>query len=229
MDQFSDVMADRRARTGESCIIQSQTMHICFSLSYHCTHICTHTHSVLEGSGTTLTMEYRTIVNRTLVSIEELGPEGLITTDNFNESLSSLEGFHAPNQDKIWQIRIPQNCQLWIVFEEFEVESTEDCEKDYFSVQTSKNQADIRKYCKSLESITVQRRKRVQLWFHADESIERRGLLARYCFRAITQNSTQQRSCNCNQEDSYTQRQRRSGITSDLCGQNSTLTWQFHY
>ena len=145
-------------------------------------------------------------VNRTHVSTEDLGPEGLLATDNFNYTLGQLEGSYRQNQDKIWQIKIPQNCQLWVLFEDFDLEATSTCEKDYFSVQTSKRQKDIRKYCKSLESITVQRRRRVQLWFHADDSVERRGILAQFCFRAIAANSSEQLRCDCNQGDSQSRR-----------------------
>ncbi|CAI8050578.1 Cubilin [Geodia barretti] len=146
--------------------------------------------------------------------MEDLGPEGIIATDNFNRLLGELEGSYIANQDKIWQIKIPQNCQLWIVFEEFDVEPTPNCEKDYFSVQTSKNQPDIKKYCRTLESVTIQRRRRAQLWFHSDSSIQRRGIFARYCFRRISTNSSEQRQtmqlrCDCNLGGSHTRRRRQ--------------------
>ncbi|CAI8050576.1 hypothetical protein GBAR_LOCUS27759 [Geodia barretti] len=169
---------------------------------------------VQEGSGTALTEELVKVVNRTLVGMEDLGPEGIIATDNFNRLLGELEGSYIANQDKIWQIKIPQNCQLWIVFEEFDVEPTPNCEKDYFSVQTSKNQPDIKKYCRTLESVTIQRRRRAQLWFHSDSSIQRRGIFARYCFRRISTNSSEQRQtmqlrCDCNLGGSHTRRRRQ--------------------
>ena len=150
-------------------------------------------------------------MNRTLVSVEDIGPEGILTTDNFNSTIGELEGTYRENQDKIWQIKIPRDCQLWMLFEDFDLEATSQCGKDYFSVQTSKSQADIRKYCKSLESITIQRRTRVQFWFHADESVQRRGILARYCFRTIVKNSSEQRRCDCNQGTSHPRLWRRSG------------------
>ena len=170
--------------------------------------------SVLEGSGTAITEELARVVNRTLVSVEDLGAEGLIVTDNFNRSLGELQGSYGVNQDKIWQIRIPQSCQLWIVFEEFDLEATGNCDKDYFSVQTSKNQRNIRKYCKSLESISIQRRRRAQLWFHSDDSVRRRGIFASYCFRRIATNSSQQLRCDCNLGGSHTRRRRRRRSTS---------------
>lgn len=166
--------------------------------------------SVVEGSGTDVTTTIETIVNRTLVSIADIRPDGLLTTDNFNYSTGELEGTYGDNLEKIWQIKIPYNCQLWMLFEDFDLEATQECDKDYFSVQTSKNQGDIRKYCKSLESITIQRRKRAQFWFHADESVQRRGILARYCFRTIVKNSSQQRGCDCNQEPSQPRVWRRA-------------------
>ena len=174
-------------------------------------HLLIFSRSVQEGSGTAVTEELVTIVNRTLVSIEDLGPEGIIATDNFNHLLGELEGSYRSNHDKIWQIKIPQNCQLWILFEEFDVEPTTNCEKDYFSVQTSKNQPDIRKYCGSLESITIQRRRRTQLWFHSDDSVQHRGIFARYCFRRIPTNSSRQWQlrCDCNLGGSHTRRRRQ--------------------
>jgi hypothetical protein len=165
------------------------------------------TNCVEEGSATALTPETYDVVNRTLVSIEELGPEEWFATDNYNSSLGELQGSYRGNQDKIWQIRIPQGCQLWIWFEDFNVEPTDFCDNDYFSVQTSKSQTDIRKYCRNLESITIQRRRRVQLWFHAGASVERRGIFARFCFNSIVSNSTQ--SCDCNQGDTQSHDRRK--------------------
>ena len=181
-------------------------------------------------------------MNRTLFSIKDIGPEGVIATDNFDRQLGELEGSYRANQDKIWQIKIPQNCQLWILFEEFDVEQTPDCEKDFFTVQTSKNQPDIRKYCRTLESITIQRRRRAQLWFHSDNSIQRRGIFARYCFRRISTNSSQQQRqsmqlrCDCNLGGSHTRRRRQSPphgryarcIVADarlLFSPNSSVAW----
>lgn len=174
----------------------------------------------MEGSGTVLTTTIQTLMNRTLVSIEDIGPEGIIATDNFNWTTGELEGTYRENQDKIWQIKIPHNCQLWMLFEDFDLEATQECSKDYLSVQISKYQRDIRKYCKSLGSITVQRRTRAQFWFHADESVQRRGILARYCFRTIVRNSSEQRRCDCNQGTSHPRQWRRSvegGIYNTLC------------
>lgn len=166
-------------------------------------------YSVLEGSGTSSFTEIETVVNRTLVSIEELGHKGLLVTDNYDNMTRQLENTYRGNQEKIWQIKIPYNCQLLILFDEFDLEATADCDKDYLSVQTSKNQPDIRKYCKSLESIRIQRRRRVQLRFHADDSIERRGFSAEYCFREIRTNSSQM-SCDCNQGETHSRGKRQS-------------------
>lgn len=151
------------------------------------------------------------VINRTLVSVEDLGAEGIIATDNLNMSMGELVGTYRGSQDKLWQIRIPQDCQLWMVFQEFDLEVSDRCTKDYFSVQMSKNQPDIRRYCGSLESITIQRRRRVQLWFHADDSVERRGIFARYCFRSLPLNTSSQARlmCDCNLGGSHTRGRRR--------------------
>ena len=170
-------------------------------------------------------------MNRTLVSIKSVGHENLLFTDNFNNSTGSLEGSYRENQDKIWQIKIPHGCQLWIIFEDFDLEVTRDCEKDYFSVQTSKSQPDIRKYCRSLESITVQYRRRVQLWFHADDTVQRRGIHAQYCFRQIRENSSQL-TCDCNQKESHSKQQqqqqqrRRQSKTSGRSHKKQTVIFE---
>ena len=162
----------------------------------------------------------REVINRTLLSTEVLGPEGFLATNNFayeslNDSISQLEDTYRGNQDKIWQIKIPHGCQMWMSFQEFEIEPTVNCRKDYFSVQISKNQRDIRKYCMSLESIAIQRRKRVQLWFHSDGSVQRKGIFAWFCFREIlARDSTQEAGenqpfCNCNQGNTRSGKRRR--------------------
>ena len=144
------------------------------------------------------------IVRRTLVSNEMIGPEDLLATDNYNFSSGQLEGSYRGYQDKIWQIQIPPKCQLRILFEDFDLEGTESCSNDYFFVQTRKR---IRKYCNSLESITIEGRRRVQLWFHADKAREGRGFYAWFCFNSLASNSTRQ--CDCNQGVAQPQNRRK--------------------
>jgi len=144
--------------------------------------------------------------------ITKLNSDGYIVTDNYEPgNREPLRSSYNSNQDIIRQIRIPQNCTMNIVFDEFDIESTENCDKDYFTVQISKSQRDIRKYCKTLYNITIQRRRRVQLWFHADETVKRTGIYAQFCFSAIRHGSQGNSfRCDCNQVLTPTIRRRRS-------------------
>ena len=83
------------------------------------------------------------IKNRTLDEIVELPQElslGFILTDNINTSRYYLNESYQLNQDKIWQIKIPRQCRMIIYFQRFDLEQTEGCVKDYFTIQTSKAQ-----------------------------------------------------------------------------------------
>ncbi|KAL5474043.1 hypothetical protein EMCRGX_G028616 [Ephydatia muelleri] len=83
-------------------------------------------------------------------------------------------------------ITIPQteqgSCRFVVYFNEFDIERSSNCEKDYFSVQTTKSQGDIPKYCKTLSRIEVQNRKKLQLWMHSDNTASSKGIHAVYCF-----------------------------------------------
>ena len=155
--------------------------------------------------------------NRSLVSTRSLpdDPLGFIFTDNIaivNYSHVFLESQYRPNQDQIWQIRIPNGCKMEMTFDVFDLESN-DC-NDYFSVQISKNQPDIRKHCRTLHKFTVQRRKRVQLWFHADGHVQRKGLYGQYCFSAIRRENETGESefpCDCNRVQSGSRQRRQRG------------------
>ena len=75
-------------------------------------------------------------------------------------------------------------------FTEFDLESSPDCSKDFFSIQTHKQQRDVIKYCGSVgeianKTISIRNRRRVQLHFHSDESHTRRGVKAAYCFQDL--------------------------------------------
>lgn len=164
------------------------------------------------GNTTKDASSIRTVINRTLSSITELNSDGYIVTDNYEPgNRNSLRSSYSNNQDIIWQIRIPQNCTMNIVFNEFNIQATENCDRDYFTVQISKKQKDIRKYCKSLHSISIQRRRRVQLWFHADDAVGGAGMYAQFCFSAIRHRSPENSfRCDCNQVLTPTIRRRRS-------------------
>ena len=150
------------------------------------------------------------IKNRTLDEIVELPQElslGFILTDNINASRYYLNESYQLNQDKIWQIRIPRQCRMIIYFREFDLEQTEGCVKDYFTIQTSKAQKNIPKYCNSLHRVEIRNRRRVQVWFHSDETVAKRGIYGTFCFSKWPA-SEDDTPCNCNLVSSRRRRQR---------------------
>ena len=140
------------------------------------------------------------VKNRTLDEIVKLPQElslGFILTDNINASRYYLNESYQLNQDKIWQIRIPRQCRMIIYFREFDLEPTEGCGKDYFTIQTSKAQKNIPKYCNSLRRVEIRNRRRVQMWFHSDETVAKRGIHGTFCFSKWPA-SKDDTPCNCN-------------------------------
>lgn len=121
----------------------------------------------------------------------------LITTDNINKSDT-----YPLNQDKIWQIHIPKGCKMSVYFYQFDLQVSERCAKDSFTVQISKDRQDIRKYCNNLHWIELKRIKRVQMTFHSDDAITRGGIHAVACIRSQHDPSTErelseQLPCTC--------------------------------
>ena len=111
----------------------------------------------------------------------------LITTDNFNGS-TSISDRYPLNQDKIWQIHIPKGCKMSVYFSTFDLQVTEPsdrCKQDFFTVQTTKYQQDIRKYCNNLDFIEIKRINRVQMTFHSDEAVAREGIKAVACISSL--------------------------------------------
>lgn len=130
-------------------------------------------------------------------SLNELGLS-LIHTDNFNSSGQLIQDTYPLLQDKHWQLNIPKGCRMKIIFTEFDLESSPSCEKDFFSVQTSKNQDNIHKYCHNINEIEIRRRRRVQLTMHSDEAIARRGIHASLCISNLPdQTAMDQAPCSC--------------------------------
>lgn len=128
----------------------------------------------------------------------------LITTDNINDS-SSISDTYPLNQDKIWQIHIPKRCKMSVYFSVFDLQVTEAsdrCKQDSFTVQTSKYQQDIRKYCNNLHWIKLKRIRRVQMTFHSDHAVTRGGIKAVACLSNLHDPSSetelsQQLPCTC--------------------------------
>lgn len=146
--------------------------------------------------------------NRTLVRSDE--PEiikmpdslslGLILTDNFNASGSLVNATYPKNLDKHWQIGIPKGCRMNIIFRVFDIESSPECKRDHFLVQTSKQQADIHKYCHHLEEIEIRNRRRVQMTLHSNEdSLQANsGIYATACISNLPdETALNQPPCTC--------------------------------
>lgn len=108
---------------------------------------------------------------------------GLIKTDNIDVWGKVTSSAYPTNRDKIWQLSVPQpGCSMLIYFHEFDIERSQNCKQDYFSVQIRKRQSNIPRYCNTLSRIELGRTRRVQLWIHSGNSTSRRGLYAMYCF-----------------------------------------------
>lgn len=136
----------------------------------------------------------------------------LITTDN------SISDSYPQNQDKIWQIHIPKGCKMSVVFSQFDLQVTEAsdrCKQDSFTVQTSKFQHDIRKYCNNLHWIELKRIRRVQMMFHSDDAVTRQGIKAMACLSNQNDPTTErelieQLPCTC---DPSAQRRKKDSQT----------------
>ena len=135
----------------------------------------------------------------------------LIATENiasgiYNETTENYEELN----DKVWQVWIPRGCRMVMFFTEFELESSPNCSKDFFSIQTSKTQKDIVKYCGSVgeianKTISIRNRRRVQMQFHSDENHTRRGVKAAYCFQDLKTYDPDV-PCGCNADTSAVRR-----------------------
>lgn len=123
---------------------------------------------------------------------------GLILTDNY--ALGRLINDSMPaNLDKHWQLGIPKGCRMNIIFRVFDIESSPECTRDYFLVQTSKQQPDIKKYCHHLEEIEIRNRRRVQMTLHSDENqANTSGIYATACISNLPdETELDQAPCTC--------------------------------
>ena len=130
-------------------------------------------------------------------------------TDNIDIYRNFTREAYPLNQDKIWQIRVPHGCRMVIFFQEFDIEASDGCTKDNFTVQTSKQQHNIRKYCDHVQRIELRFRRRVQLKFHSDDTNAARGIYATICMSnwpAIEE----QLPCSCNTDVVGQRRKSRS-------------------
>lgn len=122
----------------------------------------------------------------------------LITTDNINKSDNTSSDTYPINQDKIWQLKIPENCKMSVYFSRFDLEVSNACEKDSFSVQISKYRPDkgtkdfFYRYCNNLHKIVIKRRKRIQMTFHSDRAVARGGIKATVCLSNLHDAATEE-------------------------------------
>lgn len=152
---------------------------------------------------------------------------GLILTDNFDAEGHLINETYPLLRDKHWQISVPKGCRVNIVFNIFDIESSSKCKKDYFSVQTSKKQSNIHRYCHNLEEIEIRRRRRVQLTVHSDEDVARRGVHATMCISNLPEDTAaDQDPCTCLPRSPRKARRRsaRSADPAVIAGK-STVLW----
>jgi hypothetical protein len=136
--------------------------------------------------------------------IRELPTEltlGIIATENIDIFGNDSKENYNELEDKVWQIWVPRGCRLVLFFSEFDLESSPNCSKDYLTVQSTKRQKDIPKYCGGISSvpkeITIHRR-RAQFHFHSDNTNTRKGVHATYCFQKSTDVRPDDIPCSCN-------------------------------
>lgn len=156
-----------------------------------------------------VTVKHVTRYHQRTISLPESLSLGIILTDNIGIFGNLSQETYPPNQDKIWQIKIPKSCRMVIYFQEFDIEPSNNCEKDYFTIQTSKSQPNIRKYCNSLHEVEFRYRRRVQLWFHSDDTVTKRGIYAALCLSNWPPVEGQ-RPCSCNIATGSSRRRARS-------------------
>ena len=124
---------------------------------------------------------------------------GFIKSDNINwhGNFTNGNNTYPANQDIIWQINVPRGCRMTMAFSLFDLEPSDGCDKDYFSIQTSKNHTKSAspKYCDQLMSVEIRWRKRAQFWLHSDEENEGKGIRAAFCFSPSDREGM---ACSCN-------------------------------
>lgn len=156
---------------------------------------------------------------------QELRLQLIATENNAMDVYNSTSDNYEPLTDKIWQIWIPRGCRMVLFFYEFDLESSTNCTKDYFSIQTSKK-GEVTKFCGSVGEITnktinIKNRRRVQFQFHSDDTYTRRGIEAAYCFQD-QKTYDPDVPCNCNADTSgVKRRQTRKARTHGKHGEKT--------
>ena len=140
----------------------------------------------------------------------------MIATDNYQDVFGHLptNETYEPLQDKIWQIWVPSGCRMLLYFNDFDLESTPNCSKDFFAIQ-DKTFGTVTKYCGGISNLpNVTNRSHiqimkasVQLTFHSDSTVTKNGLRATYCFQ--NKKSPTSPACSCNINTNNVERRRR--------------------
>ncbi len=157
----------------------------------------------------------RTYVRR-LQDVTKLDPLSLhiITTDNINKSNGAiLNNSYPHNQDKIWHFFVPKGCRMVVYFTLFEVEISDMCQHDNFTVQYEKDQQNIHRYCNTLNKIEI-RKRRVQLKFHSNDAIAGRGIKAHVCLTRDNKRTDNELPCNCGSSGNRRKRAPSTGKAS---------------
>ena len=97
-----------------------------------------------------------------------------------------------------------------IYFSLFDIEKSDRCQNDNFTVQIEKNQQDIRRYCESLHKIEI-RKTRVQLKFHSNDAIAREGMKAHVCLTSDNKRTDDELPCNCRFNGGRSKRDQSTG------------------
>ncbi len=159
------------------------------------------------------------------VTILQDGPEldhHFLLSDNMELAAGGptlTSDLYPANQTKIWQMKIPKGCKMFVSFLQFSIEKSTNCLKDYFSVQTSKNPDDVLVFCNELEDIEIRRRRRVQFTLHSDHANHNGQLAASVCLSKMDSDRSR---CDCFQPT----RRRRSSPHNT--GKHMTHTHNTH-
>ena len=189
---------------------------LCFS---NCLSILFYSEPIISTGSTenaTTPVRIKEIVRHLKPNITNITTTGAhyITTDNYMNA-SAIRDTYALNQDMIWQFHIPQGCRMVVVFTKFELEISDKCKSDSFSVQTSKDQQEIYRYCNDPRRIEIKNRKRVQMTFKSDDAVAMGGFKANVCIENIPDDDDDGHHddissvCNCTPTKRRNRRRRR--------------------
>jgi len=97
---------------------------------------------------------------------------------------------------------------MHVQFLNFSIEESDNCERDYFSMQTSKDPSDIVVFCHKLDWIEIKYRKRVQFTLHSDHAVHNGVLASKISYLKL--DCAEGEDCTCDQP---LERRRRRSVT----------------